>query len=112
MSKYYVLGDTEDHLIYEVDIFEWSCFVADLQDTQVDRTELGGFIVSTLFIGRGDMWGDRATEWFETTVYRNSIKLDEYTRPHRTWDRAEMDHSLVVAELSHLIAVAELEGTP
>ena len=102
MSGYYVLGDDGDHQIFEVDILEWSCFVADPDNTRVDRTELGGFIVSTVFVGRGDLWGDRDTEWFETTVYRNSIKLNEYTSPHRTWEQAEIGHLLAVAEVATL----------
>lgn len=102
MSAYFVLGDTDDHLIYEVDIFEWSCFVADPDNVLVDLTELGGFIVSTVFLGRGDMWGDRPTEFFETTVYKNGIKCNEFTSAHETWDQAKLGHLRIVDKIQVL----------
>ena len=99
MSGYFILGHGKKRIPIEVDIFEWSDFVADLDNTRVDRTEINGFVVSTVFIGRGDMWGNRDTEWFETTVYMDGIKCEEFTTAHETWDEAKLGHSLAINNL-------------
>lgn len=97
MSDYFVLDSDREPV--KVDIFEWSDFGADPDNTRVSRTKVDGFTVSTVFVGRGDMWGDRPTEFFETTVYKNGIKHNEFTSDHSTWDEAKLGHLRVVDKI-------------
>lgn len=97
MSKYFVL--THDRKPIEVNIFEWSDFVANPDNTRVSKNKVDNYIISTQFIGRGDMWGDRPTEFFETTVYKNGIKYNEFTTSHETWDEAKLGHLRIVDKI-------------
>lgn len=106
MSAYFVLN--EDNEPVEVDIFEWSDFVADPDNTRVSKTKVDDYVISTDFVGRGDMWGDRPTEFFETTVYKDGIKYNEFTSDHSTWDEAKLGHLRIVDKV-HVRKYQEIE---
>ena len=98
MSDYYVLNHKKE--VIAVDPFEWSDFYCkDPEGRQVDKTEIDGYVVSTVFLGIGDTQGIKPTEMFETTVHKDGIKYAEFTRAHETWDEAKLGHLLVAGKI-------------
>lgn len=99
MSKFYALNHKKETI--EVDPFEWSdTFFKDPEGRQVDKTVVGQYVVSTVFDGMGDIWGNNPTVMFETTVYRSGIKQYDLTVEYYTWDDAAEGHKDVVAKLN------------
>ena len=108
MSKFFVLTHTKK--VVPVDPFEWSdTYDRDTKGRQVGRTIIKGCVISTMFLGIGCMHGLKPTVMFETTVYRDDIKCDEFTSQHDTWDEAELGHLLVIDKVrAHFEPVLEL----
>lgn len=90
MSEYFVLDHNRRPI--PVDPFEWSdTFCKDPEGRQLDKTEVDGYVIITVFLGFGD-----PTIMFETVVYKNDIKQVELTSDYLTWDDAFLGHSLTV----------------
>lgn len=100
-NKYLTLDENNE--VVECDPFEWSdTFFKNPR--HVGRTDVGGYHVSTMFDGFGNMWDStKHTIIFETTVYKDRIKYTEFTTEYDTWDEAEVGHAEVVNQVKLLV---------
>jgi hypothetical protein len=86
---------TADRTAEPCDMDEWQAFFADAAGRRVARTEVGDYLVSTVFIGVGH-------QLFETMRFRPSGEVDFCVRM-ATWSLAEISHDTVVAETREML---------
>lgn len=74
------------------DLMAWGRWL-ETADRHVARTEVGDFLVSTVFLGLNHRWGDGPPLLFETMVFRNGGDgADLWSDRCSTWDEAEDMH--------------------
>lgn len=56
----------------------------------VAKTDAGGILISTVFLGMNHNFGDGCPLWFETMIFGG--EHDGYQERYSTWDEAEAGH--------------------
>jgi hypothetical protein len=86
---------TADRTVEACDMDEWAAFFADAAGRRVARTEVGDYLVSTVFIGVGH-------QLFETMRFDPDNEVDFCLRMS-TWALAETCHDAVVTETREML---------
>lgn len=85
------------------DLDEWSHWMFGAGENQTRRValdEVGGFEVSTVFLGIDYRWGMTPQPvLFETMVFKISTGKSVDQRRYSTWDEAEAGHREVCADI-------------
>lgn len=79
------------------DIMEWATWfeaASKSGERVVEKTEVGGYEVSTVFLGIDHQFGDGPPLLFETMVFGGD--LDEEMDRYSTWEDAEHGHAAMV----------------
>jgi len=76
------------------DALLWAMFM-EHENRQVDRTEINGVSVSTVFLGLNHNYWGGVPILFETMVFGGAY--DQYQRRYATWEEAEQGHKEAVA---------------
>lgn len=96
MNNYkYVLVDKKP--VVEPNLLKWGQFMNG--DTHVAEEVVGGYRVSTVFLGLDHGWGDSDPILFETMVFQEQGRGradDELTERYCTWEEAEEGHKKIV----------------
>ena len=89
MSTHYILdGKTP----VPADIMTWAQWFSTNGDGRtVAKTEVGGMLVSTVFLGLDHNWGDGPPPLFETMIFGGPLD-QEYQERCSTWEQAEAMH--------------------
>jgi hypothetical protein len=75
-----------------------------LANNAVGKTQVGGYDVSTVYVGVNHNFGDGPPLIFETMVFQNGSARDEFMERYSTEDEAKRGHENIVG------MVAALEG--
>lgn len=78
----------------------------------VAQTWLGGFRISTVFLGLNHQHGDDLPLWFETMVFddravNSKSSLDQYQTRYTTWDEAFAGHVEHVGYVSEYLETGD-----
>jgi hypothetical protein len=95
---YYYRLDPDTHKPIPVSADEIGEVLKDREGRQVARDQVGGLLVSTIFLGVDHGIHRQTPALFETMVF--GLKDDRgYTRRYATWDEAVKGHAEVLAEV-------------
>ncbi len=103
MAEYYIL-DGKTPVTCEV--LEWAKWFGK-NDRKVNHTEIGNFIISTVFLGLDHRFGCKS-EWlpilFETMVFEGGAcaDMDRYS----SWEQAEEGHDRMVEKVKQQIRLS------
>lgn len=101
-----IFGTLLGHEVLPVEGANWE--LPDISQRRVGRTELqGGITVSTVFLGVDHGINSDHPLWFETMVFGDDGRLEDWTERYATWEEAEAGHARVVWEVSGILAVQE-----
>ncbi len=102
MMGQYILVDKRPLLVTDTE--EWSRWV-ETADRTVAKTEVGGGMVSTVFLTFDHSFSDEGPPLlFETMVFdADDDALDDLTRRYSTWEQAVAGHEEVVAQCLKLV---------
>jgi hypothetical protein len=96
MAEYYVL-DENRRAVPVADVQAWAR-AFDNDRRRVAATEVGGYTVSTVFLGLDHQYGDGPPLLFETLVFGPAAHDGDMDRCS-TWDEAEAMHERMVASI-------------
>lgn len=91
MGGYYLLKGKE--VVKVEDVAVWAVVIESM-DRQVDRTNIEGVDVSTVFLGLDHRWGCGPPLLFETMVFGGSH--DGHQWRYSTWKEAQANHKRIV----------------
>jgi len=99
-ALFYKLDDSHTPIPVE-DPVDWAKWMETHKGGRVvDRSEVGGFLVSTVFLGLDhDHTGRAGPILFETMVFRSDKspnQFDTYQERYKTWEEAELGHAQAV----------------
>lgn len=88
---WYILGP--DHEVVRADVATWDAWYCDFGRRIVGQTDVGGYLVSTVFLGLDHRFdGDGQPVVFETLVFGTGGWADSQWR-YSTWDEAAQGHA-------------------
>lgn len=105
MSEYYILGGEDGRTPIQATMEEWSAWEMDARKTQAsfDRmkrvwlTNIGGYRISTVFLGLNHGWMSEHPLIFETLA--DGPEGWEEMERYSTWEEAELGHFQIVEEI-------------
>lgn len=93
MGQYILIGQTP---VPEPDLLKWAQWMKD-NDRRVDRTQVGPYDVSTVFLGVDHNWMRKGPPiLFETLVFSADKSIDMEMDRCSTWIEAEEMHARMV----------------
>ncbi len=108
---YLYILETDRSITATDDVLKWVIWFADATATGeriVKRTELGGYIVLTVFLGVSLGHSDDIPLTFLSSVLHGSASLE--TRLYVTQDEAEAGHERLVAKCRKFLGVGYVSG--
>lgn len=99
MSSYYAI--LEGRKVREVTFKDWSSwYLKNSNKSHVDRTEIDGVIISTVFLAINHSFGQVTPLWFETMIFGG--ELDGYQKRYETYEEAEEGHQKCLQKVLQL----------
>lgn len=105
---YLAILDEDHNVIAAADILEWGQWFEQTENRTVARTQISGFLVSTVFLGIDHGFGKKQL-WFETMVFEDEDRpvpievagtlkklLADYQVRYSTWIEAEAGHNQII----------------
>lgn len=105
MDDLYYALDKNNEVIPVRDVLQWSKLFED-KSRKVDRTEIGEYVISTVFLGINHSFNPNSEpQVFETMVFHpaKSDYLDLFCERYATWDEAMEGHKLAVKGVEEFI---------
>jgi hypothetical protein len=115
MADKYILDD-DNNLVEEPDLIKWGQWMEEAGKRRiVAKTQVGKYLVSTVFLGLNHQWGSGPPLLFETMVFTRAHKIYEHNeRLYRareeiscdrwtTWDQAQRGHDETVKRLKEKV---------
>ncbi len=98
----------KDKNVIPATLMEWGQFLeTDPEFRRVDRTEIDGLMISTVFLGNDHSFDGRL-HIFETMIFNDDISLD-YLERYSTWKEAEEGHQKAIQWVKDGCKPAECE---
>lgn len=103
MTDLFILNDRNEPVpLPESDLLRWGRWLDVALESGrrvVGHTQVGDFVVTTLFGGCDQNWENGPPVLFETTVRESGERRDLLTRRYETWGDAEIGHEEVCKEI-------------
>jgi hypothetical protein len=92
-GKYILDGHTP---VAEPDLYKWGSWY-ETANRRADRTQIGDYRISTVFLGLDHQCGDGPPLLFETMIFnKEDRELDEWQDRYSTWEEAEAGHKAAI----------------
>lgn len=105
---FYILDEKRNPILSD-DLSEWAQWLSFDNKRRVNKTEINGFIVSTVFLCIDHNWSGRGRPvLFETMVFSHDTDeaVPGYTRRYCTWNEAELGHMKITSLLNTALDLA------
>ncbi len=113
MNSKYILNDTGKPIRCD-DLKVWTKFYEDMDKRQVNKTTVGPYSVSTVFLALDHSFGNGPPLLYETMVLGTGpcgSEIDNMTDRYTTRPGAQVGHRAMVGRVQRaLIAIVETEG--
>ena len=100
MSEYFILEGKE---IVSATVQEWSTMFSNRNGRTVAKTQIDGFMVSTVFLGLDHAFDEGPPMLFETMVFSN--RGGDYQERCSTYEQAEEMHERICDEVRAGLAI-------
>lgn len=80
-----------DHTYRPCSLLEWATQL-EMKDRRVQKTELNGYFISTVWLGNDHGYDPEKPLVFETMVFKGGSSQDIYCERYSTWDEAVLGH--------------------